>query len=86
MVLAVACHANFTPFQMDVKRAFLNGFIKEEVYVEQPQGFENFYFSNHVKKALLDMKQSPKAWYNKLNTFLIDNGFKIDKIDTTLFT
>jgi hypothetical protein len=50
MLLAFACHTNFTPFQMDVKSAFLNGFIMEEVYVKQPQGFENFHFPVHVFK------------------------------------
>lgn len=89
MLLAYACHANFTLFQMDVKSAFLNGFIMEEVYVEQPQGFENFEFPNHVfklKKALYGLKQAPRAWYDRLKTFLIENDFNIGKIDTTLFT
>ena len=64
MLLAFACHANFTPFQMDVKNVFLNGFIMEDIYFEQPQGLENFYFSNHVfklKKVLYGLKQAPRA-------------------------
>ena len=67
---------------------FLNGFINEEVYVEQPPRFESFNFPNHVfklKKALYGLKQAPRAWYERLNKFLISNGFKMGKIDTTLF-
>jgi hypothetical protein len=74
---------------MDVKNTFLNGFIMKKVYIEQPQVFENFYFPNHVfkfKKALYGLKQTPRAWYDKLKSFLIDNGFNIGKIDTILFT
>jgi hypothetical protein len=75
---------------MDVESAFLNGFIMEEVYVEQSQGFENFYFSNHIfrlKKAIYHLKQVPRAWYDRLKCFfLIENCFNIRKIDTTLST
>jgi len=59
MLLAFACHVNFKPFQMDIKSAFLNGFIMEEVYVKQPQGFENFHVPDHVfklKNALYGLK------------------------------
>ena len=73
---------------MDVKSAFLNSFINEQVYVEQPPGFECFNFHNHVfklKKALHGLKQAPRTWYGRLSKFLISNGFKIGKIDTTLF-
>ena len=73
---------------MDVKSAFLNGFINEQVYVEQPPGFECFNFPNHVfklKKVLHGLKQPPRTWYGRLSKFLISNGFKIGKIDTTLF-
>ena len=88
MLLAFACHKNFIFYQMDVKSAFLNGFINEEVYVEQPPGFGSFNFSNHVfklKNALYGLKQAPRAWYEKLSKFLISSGFKMGKIDTTLF-
>jgi len=68
MILAFACHANFTFFfQKDVKSSFLNYFIMEEVYVEQFQGFENFHFLNYIFKlikALNGLKQAPKAWYD----------------------
>jgi hypothetical protein len=74
---------------MDVKSAFLNGPIKEEVYVEQPPGFEDSEFPNHVyklSKALYGLKQAPRAWYECLRDFLITNGFKVRKVDPTLFT
>ena len=63
---------------MDVKSAFLNGFIEEEVYVEQPPGFEDHVFSDHVfklTKALYGLKQAPRAWYERLCSFLIKNDF-----------
>ena len=70
MLLAFACFKNFKLFQMDVKSAFLNGFINEEVCVEQPPGFENPHFPNHVfklSKALYGLKQAPRAWYERLS-------------------
>ena len=88
MLLAFACHKNFILYQMDVKSAFLNGFINEEVYVEQPPGFGSFNFPNHVfklKKALYGLKQAPRSWYERLSKFIISSGFKMGKIDTTLF-
>jgi hypothetical protein len=74
---------------MDVKSAFLNGPIKEEVYVEQPPDFEDSEYPNHVyklSKALYGLKQAPRAWYECLRYFLITNGFKVRKVDPTLFT
>ncbi|GMI75421.1 hypothetical protein HRI_001211400 [Hibiscus trionum] len=88
MLLAYACYHNFKLFQMDVKSAFLNGFINEEVYVEQPPGFEDSKFPNHVfklTKALYGLKQAPRAWYERLSNFLIEKGFEKGKVDTTLF-
>jgi Reverse transcriptase (RNA-dependent DNA polymerase) len=76
MLLAYASNKNFKLFQMDVKSAFLNGFIDEEVYVNQPQGFVDPTFPNHVyrlTKALYGLKQAPRAWYGRLSSFLIDN-------------
>ena len=66
---------------MDIKSVFLNGFINEEVFVEQPQDFENYSFPNHIyilKKALYGLKQAPRAWYEHLKTFLLENNFKIN--------
>ena len=88
LLLAFACFKNFKLFQMDVKSAFLNGFIKEEVYVEQPPGFEDTFKEDYVfklKKALYGLKQAPRAWYERLSAYLIKNNFKRGKIDTTLF-
>jgi hypothetical protein len=88
MLLAFACFKTFKLFQMDVKSAFLNGFIAKEVYVEQPPGFENHEFPNHVfklSKALYGLKQAPRAWYERLSGFLIEKGFARGKLDTTLF-
>ena len=80
MLLAFACHKNFILYQMDVKNAFLNGFINEEVYVEQPPEFESFNFPNHVfklKKALYDLKQAPRAWYERLRPRLVRENFQL---------
>ena len=74
MLLAYASSINFKLFQMDVKSAFLNGFISEEVYVEQPPGFENYSLPNHVfkfTKAQYGLKQVPRAWYEILVHFLL---------------
>ena len=63
---------------MDVKSAFLNGYIMEEVQVEQPPGFEDVTQPDHVfklKKALYGLKQAPRARYERLSKFLIDQGF-----------
>ncbi|WP_251363028.1 reverse transcriptase domain-containing protein, partial [Escherichia coli] len=73
---------------MDVKSAFLNGFIKEEVYVKQPPGFEDNNHPDHVyklTKALYGLRQAPRAWYERLSTFLIAKKFQKGKVDTTLF-
>ncbi|GJY69266.1 retrovirus-related pol polyprotein from transposon TNT 1-94, partial [Tanacetum coccineum] len=78
MFIAYVAHKNITIFQMDVKTAFLNGLLKEEVYVSQPKGFIDLEFPDHVyrmKKALYGLKQAPRAWYDKLSSFLIKHGF-----------
>jgi hypothetical protein len=89
ILLAYANHHGFKLYQMDVKSAFLNGPIKEEVYVKQLQGFEDEEYPNHVyklHKALYGLNQAPRAWYEYLRDFLIDNGFRISKANSTLFT
>ncbi|KAI3769842.1 hypothetical protein L6452_00956 [Arctium lappa] len=88
MFLAYAAHKNFTVFQMYVKTAFLNGILKKEVYVSQPEGFVNHENPNHVyilDKALYGLKQAPRAWYDVLSTFLVKSGFSKGTVDTTLF-
>nr|KYP51091.1 Retrovirus-related Pol polyprotein from transposon TNT 1-94 [Cajanus cajan] len=75
-------------YQMDIKSAFLNGTILEEVYVCQPLSFENELLSSYVfklNKALYGLKQASRAWYEKLSSFLIHNNFIRGKIDSTLF-
>ncbi|GKC90023.1 retrovirus-related pol polyprotein from transposon TNT 1-94 [Tanacetum coccineum] len=89
MFIAYAAHKNITVFQMDVKTYFLNGPLKEEVYVSQPEGFIDPKFPDHVyrlKKALYGLKQAPRAWYDRLSSFLIEDGFTKGIIDPTLFT
>ncbi|GKB74693.1 retrovirus-related pol polyprotein from transposon TNT 1-94 [Tanacetum coccineum] len=89
ILLAYAYALDFKLFQMDVKSAFLNGFINEEVYVAQPPGFIDFEKPDHVyklKKALYGLKQAPKAWYDRLKAFLIKHEYKMGMVDNTLFT
>ncbi|GJW43693.1 retrovirus-related pol polyprotein from transposon TNT 1-94 [Tanacetum coccineum] len=88
ILLAYACALYFKLFQMDVKSAFLNGFINEEVYVPQPPGFIDFEKHDHVyrlKKASYGLKQAPKAWYDRLKAFLVKHEYKIGMVDNTLF-
>ncbi|GJS29698.1 retrovirus-related pol polyprotein from transposon TNT 1-94 [Tanacetum coccineum] len=89
ILLAYAYAHDFKLFQMDVKSAFLNGFINEEVYVAQPPVFVDFEKPNHVfklKRALYDIKQAPKAWYDRLKAFLLDHSYTMGLVDNTLFT
>jgi hypothetical protein len=89
MLLVYATHHGFKLYQMDIKSAFLNDPIKEEVYVEQPPDFESEGYPNHVyklHKTLYELKQASRAWYECLRDFLIENSFRIGKADSTLFT
>ncbi|KAL8114351.1 hypothetical protein AgCh_021272 [Apium graveolens] len=87
--LAYVAHKKFIVFQMDVKSAFLNGELEEEVYVEQPPGFVDSKFPNHVyrlDKALYGLKQAPRAWYETLAQFLLESGFHRDiYVDDIIF-
>ncbi|KAJ9541927.1 hypothetical protein OSB04_028433 [Centaurea solstitialis] len=88
MFLAYAAHKDFTVYQMDVKTAFLNGVLKEEVYVSQPEGFVDQDHPDHVyilDKALYGLKQAPRAWYDSLSQFLVESGYSKGIIDNTLF-
>ncbi|GKC23873.1 retrovirus-related pol polyprotein from transposon TNT 1-94 [Tanacetum coccineum] len=87
--VANAANKNMTIFQMDVKIAFLNGELKEEVYISQPEGFVDQDNPSHVyklKKALYGLKQEPRAWYNMLSSFFISQHFSKGAVDLTLFT
>ena len=69
--------------------AFINGPLKELLFVKQPPGFEDPNFPNHVyklDKALYGLKQAPRAWYEHLRELLLDRGFEVGQIDPTLFT
>ncbi|GJS17553.1 retrovirus-related pol polyprotein from transposon TNT 1-94 [Tanacetum coccineum] len=87
--IANAATKNMIIYQMDVKTAFLNGDLQEEVFVSQPEGFEDQENPTHVyrlKKALYGLKQAPRAWYDTLSKFLMANNFFKGAVDPTLFT
>ena len=89
ILLAYASHHEMKLYQMDVKSAFLNGFINELVYIDQPPEFEDPRYPNHVYRlsmTLYGLKQALRAWYERLRDFLIKKGFTNGKVDTTLFT
>nr|GFC10006.1 retrovirus-related Pol polyprotein from transposon TNT 1-94 [Tanacetum cinerariifolium] len=86
--LAYVAHKNMVVYQMDVKTAFLNRNLREEVYVSQPDGFVGLDNPNHVyklKKALYGLKQAPRAWYDMLSSFLLSQDFSKGSVDPTLF-
>ena len=86
ILLAYVCAHNIKLYQMDVKSAFLNGYINEEVYVEQPPSIEDDKKPDHVyklKKALYGLKQAPRAWYERLRDFLLSKGFMMGKVAVT---
>jgi hypothetical protein len=88
MFLAYSCHKNFKVYQMDVKSAFLNGDLEEEVYMEQPEGFSltnNPDYVCKLKKALYGLKEAPRAWYYRLEKFLQDKGFNKGIVDNNLY-
>nr|GEV69013.1 hypothetical protein [Tanacetum cinerariifolium] len=81
LFIAYAAHKSFTIYQMGVKTAFLYGPLKEEVYINQPDGFVDPYHPDQVyrlKKALYGLKQAPRVWYDELSKFLLSNGFSKD--------
>ena len=96
----VACYSSITSMisivaemgwrihQMDVKTAFLNGVLQEEVYLEQPLGFEIHGRESHVcrlKKALYGLKQAPRAWYSRIDDYLLSMGFQKSEADPNLY-
>ncbi|GKB59501.1 retrovirus-related pol polyprotein from transposon TNT 1-94 [Tanacetum coccineum] len=88
LFVVYAAHKSFLVYQMDVKTSFLYGPLKEEVYVNQPDGFVDPRHLDKVyrlKKALYGLKQAPRAWYDELFNFLVFKGFSKGSIDPTLF-
>ncbi|GKF76815.1 putative ribonuclease H-like domain-containing protein, partial [Tanacetum coccineum] len=88
LLLAFASYMGFIVYQIDVKSAFLYGTIKEEVYVHQPPGFVDHAHPNKVYKvikAIYGLHQAPRAWFETLSFFLMENGFRRGTIDKTLF-
>jgi hypothetical protein len=86
--LAYAAHKNIIVYQMDIKTAFLNGTLKEVVYVSHPKGFVDKEHPDYVyklKKAIYGLKQAPRAWYDELSSFLLNNNFTKGTVDDTLF-
>nr|GFD49143.1 retrovirus-related Pol polyprotein from transposon TNT 1-94 [Tanacetum cinerariifolium] len=86
--LAYAAHKNMVFYQMDVKTAFLNDNLREEVYVSQLGGFVDSDNPNHVynlKKALYGLKQAPRSWYDMLSSCLLSQDFSKGSVDPTLF-
>eukprot|EP00253_Pinus_taeda_P007670 PITA_07670 len=87
-VLSITAQHKWKIYQMDVKSAFMNGVLKEEVYVEQPPGYEVEGQEHKVcklKKALYGLKQAPRAWYSRIDAYLIENGFDKCDVEPTLY-
>ena len=88
ILFALVCHLKFQLYQMDVKSTFLNGLLKEDVYVAQPKGFIDPHFPDHAlyfKKTLYGLTQAPRAWYDQLTQYLVSHGFTRGKTYQTLF-
>jgi len=88
LLVAPSALQNWKVYQLDVKSAFLNGFLEEEIYVEQPEGFVKLGAEDKVfklKKALYGLKQAPKAWYNRIDDFLLKKGLIKSPSEFTLY-
>ena len=88
LVIALAAQNSWIIFQLDVKSAFLNGELKEEVYMEQPEGFDLTKGNDLVcelKKALYGLKQAPRAWYGRINSYFLKEGFVKCPYEHTLY-
>jgi hypothetical protein len=87
-IIAIVTKMGWRIHQMDVKTSFLNGFIQEEVYIEQPQGFEVMERDSHVfllRKALYGLKQAPRACYSRIDAYLLQMGFEKSEADPNLY-
>lgn len=79
MIIALAAQQSWSIFQLDIKSAFLHGELSEEVFVQQPQGYEKRGEEHKVyklRKAYYSLKQAPRAWYNKIETYFVKEGSK----------
>jgi hypothetical protein len=88
LILAYACSKNVKVYQMDVKSSFMNGELEEEVYIEQPEGFqlsENTDYVCKLKKALYGLKHDPRAWYSRLDKYLQREGFRKGSAGNNLY-
>jgi hypothetical protein len=88
ILLAFSVAKGFKLHQMNVKSAFQNGVLEEEVYARKPPGFETENYPHQVyklRKALYGLKQAPRAWFGRLRGFLFERGFEMGKVDQTLF-
>jgi hypothetical protein len=87
-IIAIAAEMSWSIHWMDVKTTFLNGFIDEEVCIEQPQGFEVSERETHVcllRKTLYGLKQAPRAWYSRIDIYLFQMGFEKSDVDSNLY-
>jgi hypothetical protein len=87
-LIALAAQKGWSIYQLDVKSAFLNGILEEEIYVEQPQGFVvkgNESKVLRLRKALYGLKQAPRAWYSRIDQYFMDRGFRRSKSEPTLY-
>lgn len=88
LVLALAFSSGWDICQLDIKNAFLHGYLEEEIYMRQPPGFVHPTFPDHVchlHKSLFGLKQAPEAWFTRFSTFLLSNHFTSSDADTSLF-
>jgi hypothetical protein len=89
ILLAFVAYKGFKLYQMDVKSVFLNSVIQEEMYVMQPPGFESLKYLDRVynlSNVLYGLKQTPRAWYARLKTFLLEHEYAMGSVDKTIFT
>jgi hypothetical protein len=89
ILLAFPVYKGFKLYQIDMKSAFLNGVIQDEVYVRQSPSFENLKYPDRVYKLLKDLyglNQASRAWYARLKTFLLEYVYVMGSVDKTLFT
>jgi hypothetical protein len=88
LVLALTVHFNWVIHQLDISNAFLHGYLEEEVFMEQPKGFEDPHFPDYVcrlHRSIYGLKQAPRAWFMRLSQALLELGFSTSVIDTSLF-